>query len=341
MTCQETSIPFVHPVYVRSIVDCLNGRGVPASQVLTNAGLDWQDLSDDGALIDFSVFRRFVMHAVRASGEPALGVLSGAMLQPYHSPLGMAAVTSGTLGQGLSFLSRHASLIFRGMHFRLDDDGRRSTLRIRPVRPICDTHVFVMQSMVGAHCRILEAMLGRPADELAVGLPYPRPAGVDEPCLRYVRSVVYDQPCLWFGLPASLLAAPPPSADAKAFALASKACLRMESELGQAGFVERVRQVLLEHLPSNPDIHTLAPELGVSLRTLMRRLADAELSFSGIKNDLRRTHAAWYLRNTQMSIEDIALQLGYNDHTNFSRKFKDWYRVPPSKMRQAFRTSPH
>ena len=36
-------------------------------------------------------------------------------------------------------------------------------------------------------------ILGRPADELTAGLPYPRPAGNDIPCLRYVRRVEFDQ----------------------------------------------------------------------------------------------------------------------------------------------------
>ncbi len=33
--------------------------------------------------------------------------------------------------------------------------------------------------------------------------------------------------------------------------------------------------------------------------------------------------------------------LGYNDPTNFSRKFKYWYRVAPTKMRQALRSGLH
>ena len=85
----------------------------------------------------------------------------------------------------------------------------------------------------------------------------------------------------------------------------------------------------------------MAPDLGVSARTLVRRLAEADLTFLDIKDDLRKTHAAWYLQHTELTMEAIATQLGYGNPTNFSRKFKDWYRVPPTKMRQALRAGVH
>ncbi|MDM0073967.1 AraC family transcriptional regulator ligand-binding domain-containing protein [Variovorax sp. J2P1-59] len=340
-TKDEISIPFAHPVYVRRILDCLNSRGVRPSTVLANAGLAWQALHEDRQMVDFAVFRRFVAHAIHCSGEPALGLMAGSMLQPYHSPVGIAAVTSDSLDQGLQVMTRHARLIFGSLEFQVENGPRWSTLKVKPLLPLGDTHVFVMQSILGAHVRLLEAILGRPVDELTVGLPYARPADNDVPCLRYVRSVAFDQECLTFELPVDLLRAPSASADAKAFADASEACLRMESELGHGVFVQRVRRALFERLTSNPDTSDLASDLGISPRTLVRRLAAADITYSDIKDELRKTHAAWYLQHTDLSMESIAAQLGYSDPTSFSRKFKGWYRVAPSKMRQDMQGGAH
>ena len=337
----EVSIPFAHPVYVRSVLDCLNSRGVSPSTVLSSAGLAWQDLCDGQDMVDFSVFRRFVGQAVQCSGEPALGLMAGSMIQPYHSPVGIAAVTSESLGQGLEFVSRHARQIFGGVEFQMENGRQWSTLKVRPSRPLCETHVFVTQSIVGAHCRLLEAMLGRPADELTVGLPYPRPAGNDVPCLRYVRRAAFDQECLTFQLPTEMLHWPCTSADAKAFVVAAEACGRAASEQGQGDFVQRVRRALLERLAINPEAGELAVDLGISGRTLVRRLADAGVNYSDIKDSLRKEHAAWYLQHTELSMEAIASQLGYSDPTSFGRKFKTWYRVAPSKMRQSLRSATH
>jgi AraC-like DNA-binding protein len=337
----DLAIPFAHPVYVRSVLDCLNSRGVRPTDVLASAGLTWQELCDGQRMVDFSVFRRFVAHALQASGEPALGLMAGSMLQPYHSPVGIAAVTSDTLGQSLQFICRHARLIFGGVDFQLDNGPRWSTLKVRPLRPLCETHVFVTQSILGAHARMLEAILGRPVDELIVGLPYARPIGNDVPCLRYVRRVEFNQPCLSFQLPTELLRAPCIGADEEAFNEAAQACRRLESEQGQGEFVQRVRDVLLDKLAVNPDLGELAHALSVTPRALVRRLADVGVTYSDIKDELRKTHAAWYLQHTELSVEAIASQLGYLDPTNFSRKFKYWYQVPPSKMRQALRRGHH
>jgi AraC-like DNA-binding protein len=333
----EISIPFAHPLYIRSILDCLNGRGVPPSAVLASAGLAWQDLHEGRQMVDFAVFRRFVAHAIQRSGEPALGLKAGSMIQPYHSPVGIAAVTSENLGQALEIMSRHASLIFGSVEFHMENGPRWSALKVRPLLPLGETHVFVMQSIVGAQVRLLEAILGRPVDELTVGLPYARPSDNDVPCLRYVRSVAFDQECLTFELPVELLRLPSASADPKAFFEASRSCERMESERGRGAFVQRVRRALFERLTTNPDTHDLASDLGISPRTLVLRLAAADVTYSDIKDELRKTHAAWYLQHTDLSMESIASQLGYSDPTSFSRKFKGWYRVAPSKMRQELR----
>jgi AraC-like DNA-binding protein len=334
----EAAIPFAHPVYIRSVVDCLNSLGIRPSTVLSNAGLTWQDLCDGQHMVDLSVFRRFVAHAIQCSGEPALGLIAGSMLQPYHTPVGIAAVTSDNLGHSLQFLSRYAKLIFGNLEFRVENGPRWSTFKVRPLRPLCETHVFVMQSILGAHCRLLEAILGRPVDELTVGLPYSRLAGNDVPCLRYVRRVEFDQECLSFQLPEELLRSPCTSADAKAFFDAAQACQRKESELGHGAFVQRVRRALLERLTINPDASELALDLGISPRTLVRRLAESGITYSDIKDDLRKTQSTWYLQHTELSIEAIASQLGYADPTNFGRKFKYWYRLAPSKMRQVLRS---
>lgn len=333
----DVAIPFVHPIFVRTVLDCLGSRGVSPLDVLSHVGLDWQDLGDGSPWIDFSALRRLVAHAVAVSGEPALGLIAGSMLQPYHGQLGIGAVTSETLGHGLRFATRYAGLIFRTLEFQADTGPQWRTLRIRPKRPLCETQVFVTQFILGAYLRLIEAILGRPTDELRVGLPFERPAGPDVPYLRYFRQVEFNYKVLTLQLPVALLATPSVSADAEAFLSAAQFCEKTESEMGYGDFVQRVRQALLDRLPDNPMMETLAQDLGVSGRTLVRRLSEAGLNFSDLKDELRKSHAVWYLQHTELPMEAIASQLGYNDPSNFSRKFKSWYQVSPQNMRKTYR----
>lgn len=335
----EVSIPFGPAVYVRVILDCLNGLGVRPSIVLQRTGLTWHDLHQDHQMVDLRVFHQLVKHAIQYSGEPALGLIVGSMLQPCHSPVGIAAVTSDTLGQSLQTVSRYGRLLFGPLEFRLDIAGRLSVLSVGSIGPLTETHIFVMQSIVGYYCRLLETLLGHPVDELSVGLPYPPQAGNEEPCFRYVRRATFGHECLMLQLPATLLTWRLSSANEKAFAEASQACERMESELSRGSFAQRVARILLERLALNPGAEELAGILGVSAQTLARRLSLSGLTYSEIKDELRRAHARWYLQNTDLQLKVIASQLGFENSTSFGRKFKDWYGVVPSSMRRTMRRS--
>ncbi|MDR6858591.1 AraC family transcriptional regulator ligand-binding domain-containing protein [Variovorax guangxiensis] len=335
----SAGIPFAPTVYVRTMIDCLNSLGVRPATVLSYSGLTWQDLSDSRHMVDLATFSRIVSCGIRYSGEPDLGLIAGSMLQPYHTPVGIAVVTSPSVGQALDFLSRYARLVFGNLAFKLVNGPRWSTLAVRPMIPLGEANVFVMQTILGAHCRLLEAILGRTAHELVVGFPYARPAGQIASCAGYVRTINFDQECLSLELPVELLRIPCIAADPDAFAEALQACRRVELEAMQGAFVQRVKRGLLERLAKNPDASQLASELGVSARTLVRRLSEAGITYSEIKDELRRAHANWLLQHTELSIEGIASQLGYANSANFARKFKDWYCMAPSKMRQSMRVA--
>lgn len=332
----EIKAPFAHPVYARGILDCLSSRGISPLTVLSRVGLRWQDFCD-GRIMDHAVFREFVTQAIQCSGEAALGLMAGSMLQPYHSPVGIGAVTSPYLGDALRFQSRYARLQFGNVAFRLDNGPRWSILQVKVTCPLAETREFVIQFIIGAHCRLLEGILGRPADELAVGLPYAR-AGDQEPCLGYVRAVEFGHEHLTLRLPTELLGEPCLSANAEELQEATRTCRRMEMEQSYGEFARRVRQALFDRLTMDPESHELAADLGVSAQTLARRLAEVGTKYSDMKNDLRKSQATWYLEHTELSIEAIASQLGYADPANFSRAFKRWHCMTPRSMRQTLRS---
>ncbi|MNG28149.1 Urease operon transcriptional activator [compost metagenome] len=66
-------------------------------------------------------------------------------------------------------------------------------------------------------------------------------------------------------------------------------------------------------------------------RTLHRRLLDEGTTFKQILEDVRHTLAVEHLKAGQLSIQEIAYSLGYNDVANFRRAFRRWEGVPPSE----------
>ncbi len=99
---------------------------------------------------------------------------------------------------------------------------------------------------------------------------------------------------------------------------------------------ERVRAVLLELLPgSEASIEKSAERLGMSKRTLQRRLEDEGVSFRILVNTCRENLARHYLSNTRLPVYEIAFLLGFEDPNSFYRAFMAWTGQTPEKARES------
>jgi AraC-like DNA-binding protein len=82
----------------------------------------------------------------------------------------------------------------------------------------------------------------------------------------------------------------------------------------------------------------IAFELGLSLRTFHRRLAQEQLSYQSIVDGMRRSLATELLENTHMGIDQIAERIGFADATSFRKAFKKWTNRSPSDFRHPARS---
>jgi AraC-like DNA-binding protein len=77
--------------------------------------------------------------------------------------------------------------------------------------------------------------------------------------------------------------------------------------------------------------------MGLSVRTLQRRLADADLTFQQLLEDARRGLAHHYLKHSAVELNDVAYLLGYEHANSFFRAFYAWERTSPSEWRKKHR----
>ena len=96
----------------------------------------------------------------------------------------------------------------------------------------------------------------------------------------------------------------------------------------------KVREILNDHLAEMPTVEDVANMLFMSAATLNRKLKAEQRSFQQIKDDLRYNKAQRLLRDTTLSVDQIADQLGYSDASNFAKAFKGWSGSSPSQFRQ-------
>ncbi|MGA5462140.1 helix-turn-helix domain-containing protein [Mycobacterium sp. NPDC050041] len=97
---------------------------------------------------------------------------------------------------------------------------------------------------------------------------------------------------------------------------------RLDGLATDATLGTKVRAILVELLPAGAGTtHGVARHLGISTRTLQRRLGEEGATFQEILADVREDLARHYLTQSALSLTEIAFLLGYDDPNSFHRAF--------------------
>jgi AraC-like DNA-binding protein/DNA-binding CsgD family transcriptional regulator len=97
----------------------------------------------------------------------------------------------------------------------------------------------------------------------------------------------------------------------------------------------RAREVVLEQLEgADLSVDSVARRLGVSSRTLQRKLSAAHTSFTKLVDGARRERASALLTDTSLGYIDVALELGYDHVSSFNRAVQRWFETTPSELRR-------
>jgi AraC-like DNA-binding protein len=120
------------------------------------------------------------------------------------------------------------------------------------------------------------------------------------------------------------------------FSEVSRLCDRLLDELRlSGGLAGRVREILLSNLAQNTSFGSVARRLNMSQRTLRRKLQQAGTSFRELIDELRTQMAVKYVRDTDLTIEEIGYALGFNDAAAFRHAFRRWTKSAPHEFRRA------
>lgn len=98
---------------------------------------------------------------------------------------------------------------------------------------------------------------------------------------------------------------------------------------------EQVKVVLKRRLASGrPELVDVASDLGMSERTLQRRITDEGTTFRDLLVEARQELSRLLLSDPSADIDEVACLLGYQDASSFYRAFRDWEGVTPSRWRE-------
>ena len=312
-------------------------RGVDVARLMAEAGFEPAWLHDPDARMPLAVESRLWDSAVRHTGDAAFGLHAAAGIRPgTFQVLDYAVRTAPDLGTALERLVRYNRLVHDLARF--DIQHVPGAVRIvhrfeHAVQQPCRHAVeFTLASLIVVAAQISAQPVA------ALGVEFAHTPPEDETAYRAVFGVSPRFGALVSCLVLSddLLARPIPSADPELSRIVTghAESLLAEQEI-LPSLSERVRQELSRGLVHGMhSLERVAGALGMSGRTLQRRLAAESVGFTDLLDDVRRTLALQHIANARLSLGEIAYLLGFSEPSAFHRAFKRWTGMTPRAARQ-------
>lgn len=324
-------------IYARLLRMLLQHAEVDVDGVLAAAGLNWATLVTDDKRLGRDTIVRLAEAAMAATRRPWLGLdLGGGAPVSAHGALGYAVVTSRNLREAMLTMARYGTTRNDAMAWACSDTRDGLTVHATERTDLGRVRGFVIDTVLGAVLRMIEAAVGQVPAGLRIELPLPAPAWRGQYQRFGVAEVSFDRPAFAFHFAQRDLALPCIGADAKAHASACRECEEALAESAGAGMAQRVAGLLASvDEGAYPRMADVAVRCGISPRTLIRRLHEDGATFQQLLDAARKQRALWMLMHTAEPVEEIAARLGYVDTSNFSRTVRRWFGASPRELREA------
>jgi len=321
---------------LRPVVAFLDHRGARVERLLQRVKISPDALRDAEALIPTSQGFRFMEESARVEGIENLGLLVGQETRlEQFGVYGSLIRRKRTLGEAIATVFQLLPFFSSGTQMWIEDRGDRAVFCQRFADGLGD-HRQADQYSLMMMITLLRLAAGPTWHPDEVHLRMPRGARFDRfpPLASCV--VRFEQPANAVVFPRSLLDRPLAATGLPV--LKPEKLEAWTSSAPAPDFPGSLLQVAEALPPSGyPQIGAAAGAVGMSVRSLQRRLAESGVTFKGIMADERFAAAAKLLRGGYAKILDIALDLGYSDHAHFTRAFHRWAGTAPREFRRLAR----
>ncbi len=315
-------------------------------QGLATLGLDMQRIAAQvgplpaapDALVPLQTYLNMWSAAETAYGMPGLPTAM-AMAIPFGAfgALDYLAGSASTVAGMSESVQLHFSMVTNDIwiEYEILADGNHA-LRVRGEQ---GTPVQVLEftlAVFASRVRTLSALGGDDIHLLRVGLPISKPA--EDPVRERLwgAALEYDFPCAEIVIDHACWQRDNPKADPFLHATLKRLAdqLELDQHAQYASIEQALRMRLRGALAQGPaDLGRMAVLMGISERTLQRRLREIGRSFSEVLESFRRDESAHLLCDPSVELVDIANRLGYAEQTSFTRAFKRWAGTTPGVWR--------
>lgn len=271
---------------------------------------------------------------MRSLQDPAFPVRVGASRKPAdYGVYGFLLMTSNTLGEALTRTAQYVRVVSDGFHWQLEIDGDDAHLILEPHGPLtlgrrC-VHECANVEFVGM-CRHIFSGDFTPT---AIRFAHSSPHSIDAHTKYFGLAPTFEQPRTEVVFHKRLLEAPMPKAEPAFCGYFAEEAERKLSVLGGAPVSASVRW-LLGQSKAEVSMDVVARRLGMSRRTLHRRLREEDTTFDAVATSTRHALAVSYVAGDRIPLAEVAYLLGFSEPSAFHRAFKRWTGMTPRDYRR-------
>lgn len=330
--------------FVRLLTDYCEHRGLPGQDLLTNHGLPAGALSDPNNRLPFLTFDRMLISAAARLDDPHLGLHLGQAARIGH--LGISGLLQSACKNGwevLPILKRYCSLTMTAFRDEIVIGTDEATLYWRSTMP-ANIEVSHHQAELDFSHTVTLATLLTGAEARPQHVSFKHAPASD----THVVEAFFQCPVTWHAEVDSLRFATAlldhpinPGADTASQKALEALCAQQLNDIQRnedPEWLMATRTAIANALPQGPVlIRDIAPHTGKSTRQLQKLLSDRGLSFRALVDTIRSELAERYLKNTDLSLVEIAIRLGFSEQSAFQRAYRRWSNKPPGQARRTHR----
>jgi len=329
----------VYPVaIVATLANSLAREGITAAQALDGTHIRPHALRSYETRVSVNQIVHVLHNATKLSRDPHFGYHTGIRTHISNFGLyGFAVLSSTSFRQGIDFAVRYHQIVLPLLEMSFEEQQRRAIWTFRLIaHPGIDRAVarVLAELHLSAAISLHRDGMGPSFAPLEIHLPFdpPRDARTYEEMLGcrvafgHIESrLIYDS--TWLDRLAS-------RGDALTHEEVAKLCDDLMQQLRlRAGIAGKVRELLLVGHLAPTSCAAVAKKLYMTERTLRRKLSEEQTSFRKLMHDLRMHMAVTYLRDTDLTIKEIAHSLGFSEDASFRHAFRRWTKAAPQEFR--------
>ena len=323
-------------IFMRKLLDTASEFGADRDKVLSEIGLSETDLISSD--VYYTVEQHFEsLRAIREQVDiPGLGLLVGQRITIADlGIMGYAMLSSPTLRRAVDIALRFQRITDPILHIDCRESDDKFIMTIEPLILLGEAYRYDVEETLVIWAQMLDFYFGPDVHFNEISVTWDEPAYSEMYQEIFKCKILFRQEKNELRFKKELLDEPSQLANDQAARICEQQCVELLRKLSKGETIlDTVRRILINAPGRYPKLTEVADKLHTSPRNLRRRLSEANTSFRIIADEVRMHLAEQYLRDTRLSIEQIAFLVGYSDSSNFHRAFKKYTNETPSDYRK-------